>query len=91
MIKEAKKVFHLDTDNTSYIFAISSHGHPIHIFYGGKLPRADVHALRLKNNITLGSTVDYAPNYCLDSELLEYSGIGKGDYRHSPKIGRAHV
>ena len=84
MIKEEKKVFQLDTDNTSYIFSISSHGHPIHIYYGGKLPRADVDALRLKNNITLGSTVDYAPNYCLDSELLEYSGIGKGDYRHSP-------
>ena len=84
MIEVHKKVFKLDTQNTSYIFSISPHGHPIHVYYGGKLPRADVDALRLKNNITLGSTVDYAPGYCLDSELLEYSGIGKGDFRHSP-------
>ena len=84
MIEVKKKVFKLDTQNTSYIFAISSQGHPIHIYYGSRLPRADVEALGLKNNITLGSTVDYAPGYNLDSQLLEYSGIGKGDYRHSP-------
>lgn len=84
MIEEKKKVFHLNTKHTSYIFAISSQGQPVHIYYGSRLPRADVEALRLKNNITLGSTVDYAPGYCLDSELLEYSGIGKGDYRHTP-------
>ena len=84
MIEEKKKVFKLDTKNTSYIFTISPQGHPVHIYYGSRLPQADVEALRLKNNITLGSTVDYAPGYNLDSHLLEYSGIGKGDYRHSP-------
>ena len=84
MIEVHKKVFKLDTQNTSYIFSISPHGHPIHVYYGGKLPRADVQALQLKNNITLGSAVDYASGYCLDCELLEYSGIGKGDFRHSP-------
>ena len=84
MIEEKKKVFKLDTKNTSYIFAISPQGHPVHIYYGSRLPRADVDALQLKNNITLGSTVDYAPGYNLDSYLLEYSGIGKGDYRHTP-------
>ena len=84
MIEAKKKVFKLDTRNTSYIFTISPQGHPVHIYYGSRLPQADVEALRLKNNITLGSTVDYAPGYSLDSQLLEYSGIGKGDYRHSP-------
>ena len=84
MIEIRKKVFKLDTQNTSYIFTLSSQGHPIHIYYGSRLPRADVEALGIKNNITLGSTVDYAPGYNLDSQLLEYSGIGKGDYRHSP-------
>ena len=84
MISEHKRVFKLDTDRTSYIFRITKQGHPEHIYYGQKLPKADVEALRLKNDITLGGTVDYAANYCLDSQLLEYSGIGKGDYRHSP-------
>ena len=84
MIEIKKKVFKIDTQNTSYIFTLSSQGHPIHIYYGSRLPRADVEALGIKNNITLGSTVDYTPGYNLDSQLLEYSGIGKGDYRHSP-------
>ena len=84
MIWENKRVFKLDTKNTSYILRITKQGHPEHIYYGRRLPSADVEALRLKNNITLGGTVDYAKNYSLDSTLLEYSGIGKGDYRHSP-------
>ena len=84
MIRESKRVFRLDTPKTSYILRITDQGHPEHIYYGKRLPEADVEALRMKNTITLGSTVDYAPGYCLDSMLLEYSGIGKGDYRHSP-------
>lgn len=84
MIEEKKKVFKLDTKNTSYIFAVSPQGQLIHIYYGSRLLHADVQALQIKNNVTLGSTVDYTPGYNLDSQLLEYSGIGKGDYRHSP-------
>ena len=87
MITAGEKVFKLDTADTSYIFKISDYGHPLHIYYGSKLPTADVEALEIKNNITLGSTVEYGAgttNYALDSLLLEYSGNGKGDYRHSP-------
>ena len=84
MIWENKRVFKLDTESTSYILRISQQGHPEHIYYGRRLPSADVEALRLKNNVTLGGCVDYDKNYCLDATLLEYSGIGKGDYRHSP-------
>ena len=84
MITEHQKVFKLDTAHTSYILRITDHGQPEHIYYGRRLPQADVETLCIKNTVTLGSTVDYAPGYCLDSQLLEYSGIGKGDYRHSP-------
>ena len=84
MILEHKKVFKLDTANTSYILRITPHGQPEHIYYGKRLPDTDVEALAMKNPITLGATVDYAKDYCLDSQLLEYSGIGKGDFRHSP-------
>ncbi len=84
MIRENNRVFKLDTQHTSYIFRITDHGQAEHIYYGKRLPEADVGALCMKNTITLGSTVDYAPGYCLDSMLLEYSGIGKGDFRHSP-------
>ena len=84
MIWENKRVFQLDTKNSSYILRISQRGQAEHIYYGRRLPSADVEALRIKNNITFGGTVDYDKGYCLDSTLLEYSGIGKGDYRHSP-------
>ena len=63
------------------------YGHLVHVHYGARVSDSDADALMLKNNITLGSAVEYtadSANYCLDTELLEYSGIGKGDYRHSP-------
>ena len=84
MIWEKKKVFQLDTKHTSYILRITGHGQAEHIYYGKRVPQSDAQALCMKNNITLGATVDYAKDYCLDSTLLEYSGIGKGDFRHSP-------
>ena len=79
--------FKLDTKNTSYIFSFNDAGHLEHIYYGALLADGNFDALRLKNTTVLGSTVEYEPTragYSLDTLLLEYSGIGKGDYRHSP-------
>lgn len=84
MISVTKGVFKLDTAHTSYIFDTLPTGCLRHIYYGKKLPQADVEALCVKENITLGSAVEHTPGICLDTCLLEYSGIGKGDYRHSP-------
>ena len=87
MIDIRERVFQLDTKDTSYLFAVTDHGHIEHIYYGRRLPQADAQALRLKNTIMLGSTVDYdreTPGYSLETLPQEYSGIGKGDFRHSP-------
>ena len=86
MILHDGKVFKLDTESTSYILRITDEGHLEHIYYGAKLPQADADALALKRTIMLGTTVAYStdPAYSLDTLLLEYSGIGKGDYRHTP-------
>ena len=87
MIKVRNGVFYLETEKTSYIFAPTDKGHPEHIYYGPRVDEGDIEALRMKNTIMLGSSVDYAPDtpaYSLDNILLEYSGIGKGDYRHTP-------
>ena len=86
MIQIKDKIFQLDTQSTSYLFAITDEGHAEHIHYGRKISAADADALRLKNTIMLGTTVDYASKvgYSLDTLPLEYSGIGKGDFRHSP-------
>ena len=87
MIEIFDRVFKLSTQNTSYVFAITEDGHVEHIYYGKRIPDGNVDALRLKNTIMLGTTVDYKENkigYSLDTLPLEYSGIGKGDFRHSP-------
>ena len=87
MIKILNRVFKLNTQNTSYILAVTDEGHLEHVYYGRRLPDENVEALRLKNTIMLGTTVDYRENtvgYSMDTTPLEYSGIGKGDFRHSP-------
>ena len=87
MISVRSGLFKLDTRYTSYIVSITDEGHPEHIYYGPRVSTDDADALRMKNTMTLGSSVDYShdsPGYSLDNLLLEYSGIGKGDYRHAP-------
>jgi len=94
MIIVNDKVFHLLTDNTEYIFRLTKHGHLEHIYYGAKLSDhsrvvgADIEALAHKRTTEAGSTtVAYDREdslYCLDIMCLEWSGIGKGDFRFSP-------
>ncbi|MBQ7386925.1 MAG: alpha-galactosidase, partial [Clostridia bacterium] len=87
MIKFENGIFTLTTRHSAYIFEVDKYSHLSHIHYGVRVDGAEADALRIKNNITLGSATEYtkdSANYCLDTELLEYSGIGKGDYRHSP-------
>ena len=87
MIKIENNVFLLETQNTSYLFRVTTRGHLEHIHYGARVSLADADALCIKNNIMLGSTVAYDAKdsaYSLETLPQEYSGIGKGDYRHTP-------
>ena len=87
MIEIFDKLFKLNTKDSGYVLAVTEEGHIEHVYYGKRIPDTDVEALRLKNTIVLGTTVDYSGDksgYSLDTLPLEYSGIGKGDFRHSP-------
>ena len=86
MISVKEKTFKLDTDSSSYIFSVNERGHLEHIYYGKKIADQNYEALRHKNTVTVGSAVEYDTKdfYSLDTACLEYSGIGKGDFRHSP-------
>ncbi|MDR2542353.1 MAG: alpha-galactosidase [Treponema sp.] len=95
MITFNDSVFRLQTENTDYIFRITKFGHLEHVYYGAKLTpekellsASDVEALAPKRTAQAGgSIVNYSkedPLYCLDTMCLEWSGIGKGDYRFSP-------
>ncbi len=80
-------VFSLRTDAASYIFRIAKFGHLEHIHFGELLPAGDVEHLAVKHDIQLGSSVMYDKsdnNYCLDNLCLEWSGVGRGDFRQTP-------
>lgn len=87
MIDEKDGLFRLTTASTSYWFRITSFGHLEHIHYGERLAAQDPEGLALKRTAMYGSSVLYDesdPVYCPDTMCLEWSGIGRGDYRHSP-------
>jgi alpha-galactosidase len=87
MISYESGIFRLTTENTSYWFRVTSFGHLEHLHYGPKLRDQAPEPLALKHSAMLGSSVCYDksdPTYCLDNLCLEWSGIGLGDYRHSP-------
>ena len=87
MIDYQDGVFRLTTQNTSYWFRVTPFGHLEHIHYGPRLKEQSLNGLALKHTAMLGSSVCYDPSdptYCLDNLCLEWSGIGRGDYRHSP-------
>ena len=87
MIGVQGQVFRLTTENTSYWFRITEFGHLEHIHYGVRLEEQPVETLLHKRTAMLGSSITYHPSdplYSLDNLCLEWSGIGRGDYRHSP-------
>ena len=80
--------FRLSTQNTSYWFRVTPYRHLEHIYYGARLPEDQaMEPLVLKRVLPMGGSVAYAQGnntYCLDGLCLEWSGIGKGDYRETP-------
>lgn len=88
MISVTDRVFRIDTKNSTYIFRLTKFMQPEHLYYGRRLPGVvDIDALRTKTEAGFGTSVAYdpsEPSYSLDHITLEYSGIGRGDYRMSP-------
>ena len=88
MITHSDRIFRLSTNKTSYWFRVTEYGHLEHIYYGELLPDDQtLEPIFLKRTAQTGSSVLYAEGdetYCLDTLCLEWSGIGKGDYRDAP-------
>ena len=85
--EDSRQIFILETKNTGYVFQVTKFGHLEHIYYGSKLAQYDLGGLRRKRNVVIGSSIAYHeedPLYSLDILPLEWSGIGRGDYRFSP-------
>lgn len=80
---ENKRIFKLDTAETSYLIGILPDGHIGHIYYGRKLNHAcGEHLLRVAEmpspDISEGYKVNFLTNF-----PQEYSTGGVGDYRES--------
>lgn len=87
MIVQKDGTFLISTKNTSYLLMLNEYGHPEQLHYGSRVTIEDAQALRYKHTMPYGSEVMYSEQdstYCLDNLPLEWSGIGKGDFRISP-------
>ena len=79
-----KKIFKLDTKESSYIFGMNCDGQLIHYYYGATVEENDLEYLSERWGLGGNSArPHYAPSsyFNLGSQPLEYSTFGVGDYR----------
>ena len=86
MISKKDRLFNLSTKHTTYLFAITETGHLEHLYYGRLLsnPTISVDALADKRSLNIGTSTAYDsdhPTLYLTNLCMEYSTMGKGDYR----------
>lgn len=82
MIKLTKNVFHLNTNNTSYIFQITDYGDLEHFYYGEKINFSENYdSMKQKRSMLLVSSLypDGDVSYGIDDMNFEYSFFGRGD------------
>ncbi len=87
MIVFENKVFHLQTEQFSYLFRISKYGIPEHLHFGAPVRTEDFDGFLCRSGLGWGCSVlleDGDTGSCLDDKALEWSGSGRGDYRESP-------
>ena len=87
MISHENGVFHLQTEEYSYLFRVNKWGLLEHLHFGRPVRTADAAAFACVPGQGWGSSVlldDSDPGSCLDALPLEWSGAGRGDYRESP-------
>lgn len=82
--QEEKRIFHLDTENTTYLIGLAPEGYVGHIYYGERLyQEADAYLLRMEEAPFTPSVNEREKSSFLDSFPMEYPTGGIGDYRES--------
>lgn len=87
MIEAKQGYFRLDTQNLTYLFRVMETGQLEHLYLGKTLKDQSYQALHTKVTAGAGSLIEYEHDghkAFLDMIPLEYSGIGKGDFRLTP-------
>ena len=81
---ENRRIFKLDTENTSYLIGISPEGYVGHVYYGEYLEDTDAYyLLRTEEPPFTPSVNEREKSSFLDFFPTEYSSGGVGDYRES--------
>ena len=81
---ENRRIFKLDTENTSYLIGISPEGYVGHVYYGEYLEDADAYyLLRTEEAPFTPSVNEREKSSFLDFFPTEYPSGGIGDYRES--------
>ena len=79
------KVFHIQTNNTSYCLKVLPSNHLGSLYYGEKISfESNYESLELKHGIEVGSQVIYEKDdktFNLNTAFLEMPTFGKGDFR----------
>ena len=80
----ARRLFHLQTQDTSYALQIVHAGYPAHLYWGSR-----VRGLQLDKLLEYKGRASFSPttinginDFSLDTLPQEYPGYGTSDYRH---------
>ncbi|MEY8462176.1 alpha-galactosidase [Streptococcus merionis] len=78
-----RHIFHLQTEEFSYVMQILEDGQLIHRYFGQRVNHFGDHPLVLLNRSFSPNPTASDRTYSLDTQLLEYSTNGLGDFRES--------
>ena len=83
MITVQDSLYTLSTKHTTYSFHVMSSGHLEHLYYGQRIDRGNIEAMKLKRAFEPGNVINYVPDHVLvlEDRRLEISSYGKGDIR----------
>ena len=83
-ISKDERLFHLETENSSYVFRVLENQQLQHLYYGKR-----IHVKENYGNLASYQTRGFEVSYTADEELIqlsmipnEYAAYGKGDFRH---------
>lgn len=80
---EKKRVFKLDTPNTTYAFHVTNSNNLLHLYYGASIPETDItHMLRIPNDEPfVPATHDGMGPHSFDCAAIEFPTSGVADFR----------
>jgi len=83
-ISKDERLFHLETENSSYVFRVLENQQLQHLYYGKR-----IHVKENYGNLASYQTRGFEVSYTADEERIqlsmisnEYASYGKGDFRH---------